>query len=49
MSVVQDTDKILLNCTTRSSNNNLLVNGNMVTPLLISKNRFLLQNTCPFD
>lgn len=49
MDSVPEIDRILLNRTTRSSKNNLLKNGNIQTPIIISKKRFLLQNTCPFD
>lgn len=49
MDPVPEIDRILLNRKTRSSKNNLLKNGNIQTPLTISKKRFLLQNTCPFD
>jgi len=49
MDSVPEIDRILLNRTTRSSKNNLLQNGNIQTPLIVSKKRFLLQNTCPFD
>lgn len=49
MDSVPEIDRILLNRTTRSSKNNLLLNGNIATPLTVSKKRFLVQNTCPFD
>lgn len=49
MDPVPEIDRILLNRITQSSKNNLLKNGNIQTPLTISKKRFLLQNTCPFD
>lgn len=49
MDPVPEIDRILLNRKTRSSKNNLLKNSNIQTPLTISKKRFLLQNTCPFD
>jgi len=49
MDPVSEINRILLNRTTRSSKNNFLKNGNIQTPLIISKKRFLLQNTCPFD
>lgn len=49
MDSVPEIDRILLNRTTRSSKNNLLQNGNIQTPLIMSKKRYLLQNTCPFD
>jgi len=34
---------------TRSTHNNLLFNGNMAMPVILSKKRFLVQNTCAFD
>jgi len=34
---------------TRSTLNSLLINGNLATPVIVSKKRYLVQNTCPFD
>lgn len=42
-------ERILSNRKTRSIINIVLTNGNMTTPIVINKKRFLMQNTCPFD
>lgn len=45
-------DRILSFRSTHLTMNNLLINRNKGTPitiLKISKNKFLFQNTCPFD
>jgi len=49
MDVVPEIEHILTQKTTRSNLNSLLINGNITTPLKISKQRYLLHNTCPFD
>ncbi|KAL4104409.1 hypothetical protein QTP88_019710 [Uroleucon formosanum] len=49
MDVVPEIEHKLTQKTTRSNLNSLLINGNNTTPLKISKQRYLLHNTCPFD
>lgn len=49
MDAVPEIEHILTQKTTRSNLNSLLINGNIITPLKISKQRYLLHNTCPFD
>lgn len=49
MSPTKEIDKLLSTRKTRSTNSNLLINGNKATPIILSKKRFLVQNTCPFD
>jgi len=49
MDVVPEIEHILTQKTTRSNLNSLLINRNITTPLKISKQRYLLHNTCPFD
>jgi len=49
MSLTKEIDRILSTRKTRSTTNSLLINGNKATPVILSKKRFLVQNTCPFD
>jgi len=42
-------ERILNTPLTRSTLDNLLINGNLTTPVRISKSKYLVQNTCPFD
>lgn len=49
MDQAKDIERILSTRKTRSSRNNLLINGNMATPVIFKKTRYLVQNTCPFD
>jgi len=49
MDPVPEIENIMTQKTTRSNLNSLLINGNITTPLKISKQRYLLYNTCPFD
>lgn len=49
MDPVPEIEHMLRKKCTRSNLNSLLVNGNMLTPLKISKQKYLLKNTCPFD
>jgi hypothetical protein len=45
----KDIERILYTVKTRSTLNSLLINGNLATPIIVSKKRYLVQNTCPFD
>jgi len=49
MESTPEIEKIISNRSTRSSKNNFLVNGNMSTPIIMKKKRYLVHNTCPFD
>jgi len=49
MSPTKEIDRILSTRKTRSTTNSLLINGNKATPVILSKKRYLVQNTCPFD
>jgi len=49
MDPVPEIENILAHKATRSNLNSLLINGNIITPLKISKQRYLLHKTCPFD
>lgn len=49
MESTKEIDGILSSKCTRSTLNTLLINGNKKTPISISKKKFLIQNTCPFD
>lgn len=48
---MQSTPEIeqILNRKTRSNLNTLLVNGNVSTPLRKMRNKYIINNTCPFD
>jgi len=45
----KDIERILSTVKTRSTLNSLLINGNLATPVIVLKKRYLVQNTCPFD
>jgi len=49
MSPTKEIERIVSTRKTRSTTNSLLINGNKATPVILSKKRFLVQNTCPFD
>lgn len=49
MTPTKDIERILNSVKTRSALNNWLINGNLATPIIVSKKRYLVQNTCPFD
>lgn len=42
-------EQILNKKNTRSHHNTLLRNGNLSTPLRLSKEKYIIYNTCPFD
>jgi len=49
MTHVPEIDRILNNRKLRSNMNTVLRNGNSCTPIRLSKKRFIIRNTCPFD
>jgi len=49
MGPMKDIERVLSTVKTRSTLNSLLINGNLATPIIVSKKRYLVQNTCPFD
>lgn len=49
MEPVPEIEHLLTKKLMRSNLNNMLLNGNITTPLQISKQKYLIFNTCPFD
>lgn len=49
MEPMPEIEKILKRKNTRSNLNTLLKNGNVCTPVSISKIKYMVHNTCPFD
>lgn len=49
MDPVLEIENLLYKKPTGSNLNSLLLNGNIITPLTLSKQKYLIHNTCPID
>jgi len=45
----KDIERILSTVKTRSTLNSRLINENLATPVIVSKKKYLVKNTCPFN